>query len=117
MLIEQNVELELKDPGPRGRTCTPMTDRKLFEWIIKLIYYQKIARGNVPYFHLSRPNKSLTIKIRRQIARFLTFFGLKLQVRGGLNNLIFSIGFQMLKILFFQVALNTCEMHRWAQVR
>ena len=52
----------------------------------------------MPYFPLSGPNKSLTIKIQRQIARFLTCFVLKLQVKGGLNNLIFSIGFQMLKI-------------------
>ena len=36
------------------------------------------------------------------------WFGLKLQVKGGLNNLIFSIDFQM--FYFFQMALNTCEM-------
>ena len=52
----------------------------------------------MPYFPLSGPNKSLTIKIQLQIARYLTCFGLKLQVKGGLNNLIFSIGFQILKI-------------------
>ena len=52
----------------------------------------------MPYFPLSGPNKSLTIKIQQQIARYLTCFGLKLQVKGGLNNLIFSIGFQILKI-------------------
>ena len=40
----------------------------------------------------------LTIKILQQIAKFLTCFELKLQVKGGLNYLIFSIGFQMLKI-------------------
>ena len=37
-------------------------------------------------------------------------FGLKLQVKGALNNLIFSIGFQIPKILCLQMALNTCEM-------
>ena len=31
----------------------------------------------------------------------------KLQIKRGLNNLVFLIGFQMLKILF-QIALNTC---------
>ena len=28
----------------------------------------------------------------------------------GLNNLIFSTGFQMLKIWFFEMDLNTCEI-------
>ena len=37
-------------------------------------------------------------------------FGLKLQAKGKLNNLIFSIGFQMLEIQYFQKAMNTCEM-------
>ena len=37
-------------------------------------------------------------------------FGLKLQAIEGLKKLMFSIGFQMLKIWYFQMALNTCEM-------
>ena len=37
-------------------------------------------------------------------------FGLKLQAKGGLNNLDFSICFQMLKIYDFEIAFNTCEM-------
>ena len=37
-------------------------------------------------------------KIYLQNARFSTYFGLKLQTKEGLNNLIFSIGFQMLEI-------------------
>ena len=37
-------------------------------------------------------------------------FGLNLQAKGGLNNLIFSIGFQILKIHYFQMALKTSEM-------
>ena len=37
-------------------------------------------------------------------------FGLKLQLDGGLDNLIFLIGFQMSKIKCFQIALNMCEM-------
>ena len=48
--------------------------------------------GNVPYFPVFGPNKLLRIKIQLQIARFLTCSGLKLHVKGGLNNLIFSIG-------------------------
>ena len=48
--------------------------------------------------------------IQQQIATCLKCFGLKLEVKGGLKNLIFSIGFHMLKIWFFQMALNACEM-------
>ena len=58
----------------------------------------KYCRRLYSLLPLSGQNKSLTIKIQKQIARFLSCFGLKLLVKGGLNNLIFSIGFQMLKI-------------------
>ena len=43
MLIEQIIELELRGPGPPGRTSTSTTDyfhdktkppRKIFEWVI-----------------------------------------------------------------------------------
>ena len=44
----------------------------------------------------------ITIKIQLQIAKFLTCFGLKLQVKRDLNNLISSIGFQMLKSSSFK---------------
>ena len=37
-------------------------------------------------------------EISHQNARFWTRYGLKLQVKWGLNNLTFLIGFQMLKI-------------------
>ena len=37
-------------------------------------------------------------------------FGLKLQAKRGLKNLDFSIRFQLLKIYYFEMALNTCEM-------
>ena len=86
MLTKQNIKFELKGPGPPGRTCTPITVyftkkqkslKKIFKWII--IYCLNIAEGTAPYFPLSGPNKSLTIKIQQQIARFLTCFGLKLK--------------------------------------
>ena len=51
-----------------------------------------------PLLPLSGPNTSLTIKIQKKIARVLTCFGFKLHAKEGLNNLIFSIGFQLLKI-------------------
>ena len=40
----------------------------------------------------------ITYKILPQNAKFETCFGLKFQANGVLNNLIFSIGFQILKI-------------------
>ena len=36
-------------------------------------------------------------------------FGLKLQAKVGLNNLDFSIRFQMLKIYYFEMALNSAK--------
>ena len=88
MLIEQNIEFELRGPGLPNRnvllqlanfTTKQKSQRKIFEWII--IYCNNIAGGIVPYFPVSGPNKSLTIKIQQQIARFLTCFELKLQVK------------------------------------
>ena len=65
MLIERIIELQLKGPGPPGRTCTPITGychvmtkqkslRKIFEWIV--IYCYNVARDNAPYFPLPGPN-------------------------------------------------------------
>ena len=42
--------------------------------------------------------KHLQLKFNNKLQEFLTCFGLKLQVKGGLNNLIFLVDFQMLKI-------------------
>ena len=68
--------------------------RKIFEWII--IYCCNVARDNAPYFPLPGPNHlQLNFDTKMQV---VTCFRLKLQVKGGLNNLIFSIGFQMSKI-------------------
>ena len=102
-------QLDLKTKRLPGRICTPITGcfhdkTKISKKNLQKDYYllQIIARGNAPYFLMSRPNKSLTIKIPQQIAKFLMCFGFKLQVKGGLNNLIFSIGFQMLKSSSFK---------------
>ena len=67
---------------------------------LQVDYYSqlKYCRRQCFLLLLCGQNKSFAIKIQRQIARFLTCFGLKLQVKEGLNNSIFSIGFQMLKI-------------------
>ena len=62
---------------------------------------------NVSYFpYLGQ----ITYKIWPQNARFSTCFVLKLWVKKWYNILILSVGFQMLKILFFQMALNRCEL-------
>ena len=63
MLIEQIIELQLRGPGPPGRTYTPTTGyfhkkqkslRKTFEWII--VYCYNVARDKAPYFSLPGPN-------------------------------------------------------------
>ena len=85
MLIEQNIELELRGPGPSGRTCTPITvefhnKTKISKENLPMDYYLllKYCRRQCSYFLLSVPNKTFTIKTQQQIARFLTCFGLKL---------------------------------------
>ena len=68
---------------------------------LRVDYYLllKYCRRQCPLRPLSGPHKLLTIKIQQQIERFLTCFRLKLQEKKKeLNNLIFSIGFQMLQI-------------------
>ena len=55
----------------------------------------KYCRRQFTLLPLYGTNKSPTIKIQQQIARFLTCFGLKWQVKGGLNNSILLIGFQI----------------------
>ena len=73
---------------------------KISEENLRVDYYLllKCCRRQCPLLPLSGPNKSFTIKIQQPIARFLTCFGLKLQEKKGLNNLIFFIGFQMSQI-------------------
>ena len=44
MLIEQNIEVELRGYGPPGRTCTPTTANfhnktKIFKAILRVNYY------------------------------------------------------------------------------
>ena len=59
--------------------------------------------------HLTSPLPGLNHlqNLTLQCKNFKRVLDFNLQVKGGLNNLIFSIGFQMLKIKFFQIALNT----------
>ena len=45
MLIEQNVEFELRDPGPLGRTCTPIA----VNFITKQKSLTKIFEGIIIY--------------------------------------------------------------------
>ena len=70
---------------------------KIFEWII--ICYKNVAEDSFPYFPLSGRNKSLTIKIQQLVARFLTCFGLKLQVKRRIEQFNFFDWFSNLKNL------------------
>ena len=57
-----------------------------------------IAGGNASYFLLSRPNHLQNLTVICNISNvFWTF-----HVKGGSNDIIFSIGFQMLKSSFFR---------------
>ena len=60
-----------------------------------------MQKGNVPCFPFAR-TKSIT-KFFQKILGFKR----ELQAKGGLHNSIFSIGCQILKIYFFQMALKT----------
>ena len=101
MLIKQIFEL--REPGAPGRTCTPITD--CFQ--DKTIIYKENNRLNcfLPLKYCRRDctllpptwAKSL-IKFNHKMQDFKRVFVLTLHAKGGLNKLIFSIDFQMLKI-------------------
>ena len=100
MLIEQ--VFELREPGPPGRICILVTvcfhDQTIISkenFRVNCYSLLKYSRRQCALFPLTWA-KSLT-KFNPKMQDFKRV-GLKLQVKGGLNNLIFSIGFQMLKI-------------------
>ena len=101
MLIEQIFEL--RGPGPPGRIGTPITGCFLGKAItskenIRLHCYLLLKYCRRQCTLLSPTwAKSLT-KFNPKMQDFKRVLGLILLVKGGLNNLIFSIGFQILKI-------------------
>ena len=100
MLIEQIFELGR--PRPHGRICTPITGcfhykTIIFKGNIRLDCYLQLKYCRRQCTLLT-PSWTKSLTKFTPNARFLTWFGLKLQAKGGLNNLIFSNGFQMLKI-------------------
>ena len=76
MLIEQNIEFELKGPGPPGRTCTPITGllhdkTNIFKENVGVDYYLLLKYCTRQYALLPPTcTKSLTIKILHHNARF-----------------------------------------------
>ena len=75
MLVEQIIELQLRGPGPPGRTYTPITDyfhdkTKISKENIRVDYYLQyclnVARNNAPYFPLPGPNH-LQLKFTRSL--------------------------------------------------
>ena len=95
MLIGQIFEL--RGPGPPGSICTPITDcfpdKTLTSKVnIRLDCYLllKHCRRQCSLLPLPGPYhlQNLTPK-----CKILNVFGLELQAKRGLNNLIFSIGF------------------------
>ena len=96
MLIEQIIEFKLRVLGPPGRTYNPKTGyfcgktkiSKKNKSSSELLFTAKyIAEGNVPCFPLTW-TKSITKFIQTMLE-----FKRQLLAKGGLNNLIFSIGF------------------------
>ena len=73
-----------------------------------LLFTAKILQEAM-YFTFPNWAKSLTI-FSSKMLDLKRVLDLKLRVKGGLNIFVFFIGFQMLKILFFQMALNTSKM-------
>ena len=102
MLTEQITEFELRGPGPSGRIFTPITGQfhdktKIDKANLRLDYYLqlKYCRRQCTLLSLLALNhlQNLTSKFK-----ILSVLGLKLQTKRGLNNLIFSTGFQMIKM-------------------
>ena len=75
MMIEQMVELQLRGPGPPGRTCTPITGyfhdkTKISKENLQVDYYSLLKCCKRPCTLLPPTwTKLLTIKIQLQNAR------------------------------------------------
>ena len=100
MFIEQTIEFELRGPGPPGRICNPKTscfcDKTKFSkanfQAHNNLLLKNIAEGYVLCFPFT-----WTEPIKKFIQKNTNFIRESLAKR-RLNNLIFSIGFQFLKI-------------------
>ena len=97
MFIEQIIEFESRGPGPAGCTCNPKAgyfcDKTKIgkENLRGNLAVKYISEGNVPCFLLREPSQLQNLS---KNAWFYKWIASKV----GLNNLIFSIGFQILKI-------------------
>ena len=68
MLIEQNIELQLRGPGPPDQTCTPKTayfqdKTKISKENLQVDYYLLLKCSKRQCAFLPTRTKSLTIKI------------------------------------------------------
>ena len=77
MLIKQNIEFELRDPGPPGRTCTPIIGylhekTKISKENLRVDYYLllKYCRRNVPYFPYLGQINHFQIKFNNKLQDF-----------------------------------------------
>ena len=92
--MEQILNFKLRGPGPSGRTSTLvifMTKQKFLKENLPKDYYKILSEAMyLNRFLLPGRNhlQNLTPK-----CKILTCFRLRLLVKRGLNNLIFSIGF------------------------
>ena len=76
MLIKQVIAFQLREPGPPGRTCTPITGllhdkTKILKENLRADYYLLLKYCRTQYALLTPTwTKSLTIKILHHNARF-----------------------------------------------
>ena len=93
MLIEQIIKYELRGPGFPGTTCISITsyfhdETKISKENIQVYYYLLPKLKEEMYFTSLYWAKPLT-KFNTKIQDLKFCFGLKSQVKGGLNNRIF----------------------------
>ena len=97
MLIEQNIEFKLRGPGPRSRTCAPITGyfyekTEIFRVNFRVDYYLLLK-------HCTRQRTLLPLtwtKSQNLIpkCKILNVFCTSISSRRRLNNLIFSLPFK-----------------------
>ena len=109
MIIEQIFEL--RGPGPPGRIFTPITGRFHHKTMISEENFRVDCYSLLKYWRrqctlLPLPGPSHLQNLTPK-CKILNCFGLKLQAKEELNNLIFS---NVKNLVLSNEALNTCEM-------
>ena len=102
MFLEQTIKFEFRGLVPLGRVNTPATGyfydkTKISKENLRVDYYLLLKYCSRQCTLLSPTWVKSRTKFNSKM-QDMKCFGLNLSVKVGLNNLIFSVGFQMLKI-------------------